>query len=328
MYESLRRNLIARAGAVAILAGLGALPAVAQENPVVATINGQQVTQADLDLAARELGPQFGQMSEEQRRAAALSAIIDVRLFAAEAQKEGIDKNEDFQRRAEFLRERALHSAYIDENVVKPITDEEVRARYDEEVAKIPQQEEVHARHILVENEQEAKDIIKQLDEGGDFVEIAKEKSKDGAAANGGDLGYFTAGAMVPEFSQAAFAMEPGSHSKEPVKTQFGWHVIKVEDKRMQPPPAFEQVQDQIRSLIIRDKYMDKLASLREEAELEIPNAELKNAVDGLLRQQLGQNEEEPAAEAPAAGEAPVEGETPAEGEAPAEAEQQEAPAQ
>src|SRR5690606_1933861 len=114
----------------------------------------------------------------------------------------------------------------------------------------------------------------------------------------------------------------------EPVKTQFGWHVIKVEDKRMQPPPAFEQVQDQIRSLIIRDKYMDKLASLREEAELEIPNAELKNAVDGLLRQQLGQNEEEPAAEAPAAGEAPVEGETPAEGEAPAEAEQQEAPAQ
>jgi len=310
MQETLRRNLIARAGAAAILAVLSAAPAIAQESPVVATINGQQITEADLALAQEELGPQFGQMPEDQRRAAALSAVIDVRLFASEAQKEGIDKTDEFQRRTEFLRQRALHSAYIDANVVKPITDEELNARYEEEVAKIPQQEEVHARHILVDSEEEAKNIITQLDEGGDFAEIAKEKSKDGAAANGGDLGYFTEGAMVPEFSKAAFAMEPGTHSEEPVKTQFGWHVIKVEDKRMQPPPALEQVKDQIRSMVIRDKYMETLVSLRENAELDIPNADLKSAVDGLLRQQLGQGE-------------PAEG-----GETPAEGAQQETPAQ
>ncbi|WEX09019.1 peptidylprolyl isomerase [Chelativorans sp. AA-79] len=311
MHHSLRRHLIARAGAAAILAALSCAPALAQESPVVATVNGEQITEADLALAETELGPQFGQMPEDQRRAAALSAVIDVRLFAAEAEKEGIDQSEDFQRRAEFLRRRALHSAYIDENVVKPISEEELRARYQEEIAKIPAQEEVHARHILVPTEDEAKAIIEQLDEGGDFAAIAKEKSKDGAAANGGDLGYFTADAMVPEFSQAAFAMEPGSYSKEPVKTQFGWHVIKVEDKRMQEPPAFEQVQDQIRSLVVRDKYMDTLASLREGAEVEIPNADLKNAVDGMLRQQLGQDD--PAA----AGQ-----------QAPADAEQPETPAQ
>ncbi|WP_309085571.1 peptidyl-prolyl cis-trans isomerase [Chelativorans sp.] len=301
MTHSLRRYLIARAGAAAIIAALSAAPALAQESPVVATVNGQEITEADLKLAESELGPQFAQMPEDQRRAAALSAVIDVRLFAAEAEEAGLNNDEEFKRRAEFLRQRALHSAYIDEKVVKPITEEEVRARYDTEVAKIPQQEEVRARHILVENEQEAKDIIKQLDEGGNFEAIAKEKSKDGAAAQGGDLGYFTADAMVPEFGTAAFAMEPGTYSKEPVKTQFGWHVIKVEDKRMQQPPAFEQVQEQIRSLVIRDKYMESLASVRQNAELEIPNAELKTAVDGLLRQQLGQAEPAAAAEQPAA---------------------------
>jgi len=302
MHHSLRQYLIMRAGAAAIVAALSCAPVMAQDDSVVATINGQQVTEADLKMAETELGPQFGQLPEEQRRAAALSALIDVRLFAAEAEKEGIADSEDFQRRAEYLRQRALHSAYVDENVVKPITDEALRARYDEEIGKIPQAEEVHARHILVETEEEAKAIVKQLDEGGDFAEIAKEKSKDGAAQNGGDLGYFTAEAMVPEFSKAAFAMEPGTHSEEPVKTQFGWHVIKVEDKRMQPPPAFEQVQEQIRSLIIRDNYMDRLASLREGAEVDIPNAELKTAVDGLLRQQLGQGDPAAAGQAPTAG--------------------------
>jgi len=301
MHHSLRQHLIVRAGAAAIVAALSCAPVMAQDDSVVATINGQEVTEADLKMAESELGPQFGQLPEAQRRAAALSAMIDVRLFAAEAEKEGIADSDDFQRRAEYLRQRALHSAYVDETVVKPITEEELRARYDEEISKIPQKEEVHARHILVETEEEAKAIVKQLDEGGDFAEIAKEKSKDGAAQNGGDLGYFTAEAMVPEFSKAAFAMEPGTHSKEPVKTQFGWHVIKVEDKRMQQPPSFEQVQEQIRSMVIRDNYMARLASLRESADVEIPNAELKTAVDGLLRQQLGQDDPA-AADQPGAG--------------------------
>lgn len=291
MHHSLRRFLAVRACAVAIATALGAAPALAQDDDVVATLNGQPITEADLALAEAELDPQFNQLPEDQRRAAALSAVIDVRLFAAEAEKQKIDQDADFQHRLEFLRQRALHSAFIDQNVVQPITDDDVHKRYDAEVAKITPPEEVHARHILVDTEEEAKAIIEQLNAGGDFAEIAKEKSKDGAAAAGGDLGYFTAERMVPEFAEAAFALEPGSYTREPVKTQFGWHVIKVEDKRKQAPPAFEQVQNQVRSLIIRDRYVETLASLRKGAEVDIPDANLKSAVDGLLKQQLGEDD-------------------------------------
>lgn len=293
MQHSLRHHLF-QAGAAAIMAAIACVPAFAQdEDSVVATLNGQPITESDLALAQSELGPQFGQLPEAQRRAAALSAVIDVRLFAAEAEEQDIDESADFQQQMKFLRERALHSAYIDQNVVGGLSEEELRARYDTEMAKIEPKEEVHARHILVETEEEANEIVEQLDNGGDFAEIAKEKSTDGAAANGGDLGYFTADRMVPEFSEAAFAMEPGTHSEEPVKSDFGWHVIKVEDKRMQEPPPFEQVEDQIRSLLIRDKYIEQLASLRSDAELDIPNEELKTTVDQLFQQQVGSDQDE-----------------------------------
>ncbi|WP_173933538.1 peptidylprolyl isomerase [Chelativorans sp. Marseille-P2723] len=286
MHHSVRRLLVS--ACAASLMSISGIHAFAQEDAVVATLNGQPITEADLALAESELDPQFGQLPAEQKRAAALSAIIDVRLFAAEAEKQQIDQSQDFLDRMEFLRERALHSAYIDQNVVGNITDEDVRARYDAEVADLALPEEVHARHILVETEEEAKDIIAQLDEGADFAELAQESSKDGAAANGGDLGYFTAERMVPEFSEAAFAMEPGTHSTEPVQTQFGWHVIKVEDKRRQQPPSFDQVENQVRSIIIRENYIEALAAFRNEAQIDIPDAELKNAVDSMLRQQLG----------------------------------------
>ncbi|MFC6488272.1 peptidylprolyl isomerase [Nitratireductor sp. GCM10026969] len=298
MNRSFRRFFVARAGAVVLAAAFGATPALAQDDGVVATLNGQPITEADLALAEQELVPQAGQMPEEQRRAAALSAIIDVRLFASEAEEKQIDESEDFQHRMEFLRNRALHSAFVDQNVVQSITEEEMRARYEAEVANLPQEEEVRARHILVETEEEAKNIIQQLQEGGDFAEIAEEHSQDGSAAQGGDLGYFTQGRMVPAFEEAAFALEPGSYTQEPVETQFGWHVIKVEDKRMQEPPAFEQVQNQIRSLLVRDKYVEQLGALREAAEVEIPNEELKSSVDQLFQQQMGAAEAE--AESPA----------------------------
>lgn len=293
MHDFVRRLLIAPALAGAVTMLPAGLPALAQEDGVVATLNGEPITEADIAMAEADLDPQFGRLPEAQRRAAALSAVIDVRLFAAEAEKQSIDQSEDFQQRMEFLRERALHSAYIDQNVVQGITEEDLRARYEEEIAKIEPKEEVRARHILVETEEEAAEIIKQLDEGADFATIAGEKSTDGAAAQGGDLGYFTRGRMVPEFEEAAFALEPGTYSKEPVKTAFGWHVIKVEDKRMQEPPAFEQVENQIRSMLIRDRYLETVASLRGGAELDIPNEELKAAVDQMFRAQLG----EPAAD-------------------------------
>ncbi|TYR30334.1 peptidylprolyl isomerase [Mesorhizobium microcysteis] len=283
MKHPFRRLSIVRIGAAAAMIALSAPLALAQDvapETVVATVNGTPITEADLTIAIADLEQQFAQLPEDQRRAAALSAVIEIRLLAAEAETKGLADGDDFNRRMDMLRQRALHSAYIDEEVANLVTDDAVRARYDEEIAKLDAGEEVRARHIIVPTQEEAAAIIEELNGGGDFEEIAKEKSQDGAAAQGGDLGYFASGQMVPEFEQAAFAMEVGAHSTEPVQTQFGWHVIKVEDKRAKQPPAFEQVSGQLRSVLLRDAYMQRVTELREAAEVEIADEGLKSVLE------------------------------------------------
>ena len=258
-------------------------PAPAQEAPsgttVIATVNGADVTEAELQMALNDLGEQFAQLPAEQKRAAALSAVIEIRLLAQQAADAGLGDSEGFKQRMEFLRERALHSAFVEQKVAAEVTDETIRARYDQEVAATPPSNEIRARHILVKTKEEAEEIIKQLEAGGDFEAIAKEKSTDGAAPQGGDLGYFGPGQMVPAFEKAAFALEVGEYSKEPVETDFGFHVIKVEDKRTQQPPAFEQVRDQIRSLLYREKYFEMVKASREAAEIDVKDPALKEAV-------------------------------------------------
>ena len=280
MHYFLRCLSAARIGAVAALMAFAAPAALAQGEAVVATINGEPVTETDLSIAMTDLNEQFAQLPDDQRRAAALSAIIEIRLLAAEAEKAGLADGDEFTRRMALLRQRALHSAFIDKEVAAGVTDEAVRARYDKQVAETPPVNEIRARHIIVETREEAEAIIKELEAGGDFEALAKEKSKDGAAAQGGDLGYFTEGRMVPEFEQAAFALNVGDYSKEPVQTQFGWHVIKVEDKRVQQPPAFEQVAEQFRALLLRENYFAKVTELREAAAVEIADPALKAALE------------------------------------------------
>jgi peptidyl-prolyl cis-trans isomerase C len=283
MYLSSGRRLAASFGALLVVSLLAAAPAAAQEDKVVATVNGQTISEADIALAEAELDPQFSQLAPDQKRAAALSALIEIRLMAAEEEKAGVQDTADFKRRMEFLRLRALHSQYVSDQVASAVTPEQVRARYDKEVAAAPAVNEIRASHILVKTEDEAKAIITELDGGGDFEAIAKEKSQDpGSGAAGGDLGFFGPGRMVPEFEQAAMAIEVGQYSKEPVKTQFGWHVIKVTDKRPQQPPAFEQVQGQLRSIMLREKYFAQVAALRGAAKVEISDPELAKAVEAI----------------------------------------------
>lgn len=254
---------------------------------VVGTVNGQPITEGDLALALADLDPQFSRLPPEQRRAAAMSAIIEIRLLSAKAAEEGLDKTPDFQRRIEFLRQRTLHSALVDADVAKKITDEEIRARYDQEVANTPPVNEVKARHILVKTKEEALDIIKQLDGGADFEKLANEKTNDPSGkASGGDLGWFGPGQMVPEFEKAAFALNAGEYTKEPVQTQFGWHVIKVDDKRVKQPPAFEQVKDQVRSILLREKYFALVKSIRDAATVEIADPDLKSGVEQIEKSQ------------------------------------------
>jgi len=291
MFAMLSRRLAAATSAAVVAAFLSAGIATAQEDKVVATVNGQQITEAELALAETELDPQFAQLPADQKRAAALSAMIEIRLMAAESEKAGVPDSDDFKRRMDFLRLRALHSQFVSDKVASAVTDEAVRARYDQEVAAAPAQNEIRASHILVKTEEEAKAIIAQLDGGADFAEIAKEKSTDGAAAQGGDLGFFGPGRMVPEFEQAAMALEVGQHSKEPVKTQFGFHVIKVTDKRPQQPPAFEQVRSQLRSLMLRENYFQQATELRNAAQVDIADPELKKAVEEIDKPQEPQQQ-------------------------------------
>lgn len=291
MSSSLKRLSLVRQ---AFVAGcfLLAAPAMAQQDKaqgdkVVATVDGTPITEAELALAESDLGEQFSQLPPEQRRAAALSAVIEIRILAARADETGLDDDADFKRRMEFLRQRALHTELVEKEVAGQVTDEAIRARYDQEIANTPPTNEVRARHILVKTKEEAQEIIKQLDAGGDFEAIAKEKSKDpGSGAQGGDLGYFGPGRMVPEFEKAAFALEVGAYTKEPVQSQFGFHVIKVEDKRAQQPPAFDQVKEQVRSIVLREKYIELAKNLREGAKVEIDDPALKESVEKLEKAQ------------------------------------------
>jgi len=318
MTASFRRSIRTRMGAALLLASAAALPAFAQTGDapaqpqaeaaqpapvdpakVVATVNGTEITEADLALAMSDLDQQFQQLSPDQRRAAALSALIEIKLAAAESAKAGIADSDEFKRRMAFLRERALHSAFVEEQIAGAITDEQVRARYDQEIANTPPTNEVKAAHILVASEEEAKAIIAELDAGKDFAELAKEKSSDGAAQNGGDLGYFGPGRMVPEFEQAAFALDVGAYTKEPVKSQFGWHVIKVTDKRVQQPPAFEQVSQQIRSIMLRENYLAKVTEMRKAATVDVADPELKKVLDAEAAADAATEGDAPAGEAP-----------------------------
>lgn len=268
--------------AAAIATGITLAPAAAQDDTVIATVNGQEITESELNLAEGDLDRQFQQLPPEQRRAAALSALLEIKLLAQKATEQGIDKDDAFIRRMAFLQIRALHSAFVEKEVAAAVTDEAVRARYDQEIADTPPANEVHARHILVKTREEAEAIIAELDGGKDFSELAREKSTGPSGPAGGDLGYFQAGQMVPEFETAAFALEVGAYSKEPVQTQFGWHVIKVEDKRAVQPQSFDEVKDQLRSVMMRDKYIEMVGGLRKSAEIDIRDDELKKGVDAI----------------------------------------------
>lgn len=270
-----------------------------QEDPskVLATVNGTDVTVGEVDQAAGDLDPQFARLPVEQRRLAALAALIDIKVLAAEAQKDKLDQTDEFKKRLEFLRERALHNEYFKDAIVDKISDDEVRARYDKEIAAIPPQVEVRARHILVKTKEEADAIIKKLEGGAKFEDLAKESSTDGSAANGGDLGYFSEGQMVPEFEKAALALKPGEYTKEPVQTQFGFHVIQLEDRRTKQPPSFDEVKDQIRSIVMRERYVETVKKLRDGMKIDYKDP----AIDKAMKEAAAAQDEAAKGEAPAA---------------------------
>jgi len=252
--------------AMALFAGH---PLRAEEaNPVLAKVNGTEIRQSDLALAEEELGPSLAQMDPATKQENVLAFLIDMRIVAKAAEDKKVENTEEFKRRLAFTRNRLLLDSLLANEGKAATTDAALKKVYEEAAKQITDEQEVHARHILVETEDEAKAVEDELKKGADFAELAKKKSKDPGASDGGDLGFFTKDQMVPEFSTVAFALEPGKVS-DPVKSQFGWHVIKVEEKRNRKAPDFEQVKGQIETYVTRKAQADYVTKLREAAKVE-----------------------------------------------------------
>jgi peptidyl-prolyl cis-trans isomerase C len=259
---------IALAGCLVLSLTVGPVRAADDANPVLAKVNGAEIRKSDVALAEEELGPSLGQMDPASKDDNVLSFLIDMKLVSKAAEDKKIADNDDFKKRLAFSRNRLLMDSLLAQEGKAATTDEAMKKVYDEASKQIGGEQEVRARHILVETEDEAKAVKAELDKGADFAELAKKKSKDPGASDGGDLGFFTKDQMVPEFSAAAFALEPGKIS-DPVKSQFGWHIIKVEEKRNRKPPEFDQVKSQIEAYVTRKAQADYVAKLREGAKIE-----------------------------------------------------------
>ena len=271
---------IAAALAFASVVPAGLSTKASAEEKVVATINGKAITEADLTVADSEIGSDMGTMAPDQKRMSLVEFLIDNQLFAEAAEGNKLGEGAAFESRLNYLKRRALRELYFEKVIKAAVTDTDAKKIYDDQVKLLKPEEEVQARHILVETEEKAKEIAGKLKSGGDFAALAKENSKDpGSKDNGGDLGYFTRGQMVPQFEEAAFKLEKGAVS-DPVQTQFGFHVIKVEDKRAKAPPAFEVVKDRILQNLLLQKASKEAIDLRSKAKIEIVDADLKKSID------------------------------------------------
>lgn len=272
MLQATRSAVLATVVLAAV--GFGSLvPAFAQDK-TIATVDGKPVTEQELAAVIATMAQQLAQLPEGARRRAALDRLIDMRVLAAKADKDGLADSDDFKRRLEAIRQQLLINEFVKVKVDAAVTDDMVKARYDKDAAAFVPPEETRARHILVKTKDEATAIIAELDKGGDFAKLASEKSQDpGSAKEGGDLGYFAAGDMVQPFEEATQKLTTGEYTKAPVETQFGFHVIKLEDRRKQRVPGFEEVKDQIRQAVVGERFAEALQDIKKAAKIEIDEA-------------------------------------------------------
>jgi peptidyl-prolyl cis-trans isomerase C len=254
--------------AIAVLLFAPATAPRAQDDPVIARVNGVDIRQSDIAFAEEDIGGNMPAMPPEQKRESLITYLTDVVLLAQVAEQQKLGDRPEVKRQLAFERNKVLMEALLQNAAKAAETDAEMHKVYDQAVKEMGAEQEVHARHILVETEAEAKAIEAELKKGADFAEEAKKKSKDPGAANGGDLGYFTKDQMVPEFAEAAFKLDKGQIS-DPIHTQFGWHIIKVEDKRVKPTPSFDEVKPQVQNYIAHRAQAQLVDSLRKTAQIE-----------------------------------------------------------
>ena len=271
-----------------------AAPAAAAKPPippdtVVAKVNGQNITENDLRLAEAELGQELANLPPEVKRRALAEYLIDNTLFSDAAEAEKLGATPEFEEQMRYLRRRLLREQYFEKSLKGTVNEAEAKKIYDARIAEIKPEDEVAARHILVADEAKAKELRAKIVGGGDFAALAKESSTDtGSKEQGGLLGYFSKGQMVPEFEAAAFKLQEGEVS-EPVKTNFGWHIIKLEDRRRKEPPTFDSVKATILNSLVVRKAQEKAAEFRQKAQVEYIDADIKKQVEEQKQKQAEQ---------------------------------------
>jgi len=268
----------------ALLGALLLLPASAQdtqvEDKLVATVNGEEIRASDVQLAYDALPEQFANAPIDSLYEPLINQIIDRKLVSQLAREQGLDKQEKIIRQRKYAEETLLRDTYLLNLIDAAATDAVLQAAYAERIKDIVPQEEVRARHILVATEDEAKAVKARADAGEEFAELAGELSTGPSGARGGDLGFFVKEQMVGPFAEAAFALQAGEIS-DPVKTDFGWHVIKLEERRVKGPPPFSEMADQLKSELARATVNTELERLRAAAQIELVSDAPEPAVPG-----------------------------------------------
>ena len=270
------------------------LPAFAQEEPaaveikgentVVAIVNGYEIRASEVRMAFDDVIGQLPNLPKKLRYPFVVEFLVERHLLAQLANKEGLSDTEDYKRRLAAYQAKALRDSYLAQVVGPKVTEAEIKAVYEAEAKKVTETERVRARHILVATEKEAKTIAEKVAAGEKFEDLAKQYSLDGSKDYGGDLGYFTAPEMVPAFSKAAFALKKGEVSL-PIKTDFGWHIIKLEDRKQGASQPYDQVKSAIRNVLVRQKVQQTLAGLRDSAKVEIIDEDLKKIAEEAAKQ-------------------------------------------
>ncbi|HAX92022.1 MAG TPA: peptidylprolyl isomerase [Rhodospirillaceae bacterium] len=264
-----------RVATLALALGALALPVVAQDkapaaDPVVARVNGDTITRSEIVRELQGMGGQAAQIPPNMLYPQLLEKAIVTKLVSKKGYDDKLQNDKEVKERLKDAEAQIVADVYIRKAVTPKITDDKIKSRYDELAAKFKPEDEVRARHILVPTEAEAEDLLKQIKDGADFAKLATEKSKDsGSAKQGGDLGYFPRSAMVKPFAEAAFGMKVGDLSDKPVKTDFGYHVIKLEDRRKSSPPPLAEVKEQITNQVGQELVSQMVKDMQAKAKIE-----------------------------------------------------------
>jgi peptidyl-prolyl cis-trans isomerase C len=254
-----------------------------KDDPVAAVVNGEKIYRSEVMFILDALPDQYKQLPITVLYPQIVQRLVDRKLAAQAAKKEGFLDRPDVKRRLQIEEEQVLQEAYLIGKIDESLTDDRLKAAYEKKIAGAGKEEEVRARHILLKTEDDAKKVIAELEKGADFTKLATERSVGPTSGSGGDLGFFKKDQMVEPFAEAAFAMKKGEYTHKPVQTQFGWHVIKVEDRRAAKVPSFEESKDALKEEEARAVAGDVIAKIRQGAEVTVMPPDAQAAPGGIV---------------------------------------------